>query len=442
MHVVCVWERESVCACLCACVRVCAFVDMHMTLALYAIMYVQKWVHACSSTDTGLLRRRKRDAEREREGERERERERGGGRQKLLGSSCPTQTSTHACLPRSPNHGWGDRVLLRKQSRVYHGITLPPWESTSFWPLGNGSGSRCDQLDAKTSDEGKSHRQIPFEGGIAPTRTERQQQSSSSSSNRFIEHDVSTRKLGPSSGRRTLLLTVKPARMSVKTNRKPFTTELKQWPAEVCKKKKENELKIIVEQLSRREWPSLEDKLDEQTIISLPRCSPRTSLHRTSCNSAMQVDHHVDQPTATQLGPRSSHVRERSTRLESRRTVKPVHQSMRTRRDRKVVWILQSDPWHVTEIGHPFGEESREKGVDRGNDGLARRVCLLFRPSSVRFSFISWTKMFTKENESVNFEGFVWWAVNLDFFPTLLKSMENSTFPSRILWHFQAQAST
>ena len=58
-----------------------------------------------------------------------------------------------------------------------------------------------------------------------------QQQSSSSSSNRFIEHNVSTRKLGPSSEfpgrnvvfnkaiagrRRTLLLTVKPARMSVK----------------------------------------------------------------------------------------------------------------------------------------------------------------------------------------------------------------------------------
>ena len=43
----------------------------------------------------------------------------------------------------------------------------------------------------------------------------------------------------------------------------------------------------------------------------------------------------------------------------------------------------------MTEIGRQFEEESREKGVDRGNDGLARRVCLLFRPSSVRFSFIS-----------------------------------------------------
>ena len=59
----------------------------------------------------------------------------------------------------------------------------------------------------------------------------------------------------------------------------------------------------------------------------LPRCSPRRSLHRACCNSAVQVDH-VDQPT--QLGSRSSHVRERSTRLESRRTVKPDH-GVRTR---------------------------------------------------------------------------------------------------------------
>ena len=64
----------------------------------------------------------------------------------------------------------------------------------------------------------------------------------------------------------------------------------------------------------------------------LPRCSPRRSLHRRCCNtppanSAVQVDH-VDQPT--QLGSRSSHVPERSTRLESRRTVKPDH-GVRTR---------------------------------------------------------------------------------------------------------------
>ena len=58
-------------------------------------------------------------------------------------------------------------------------------------------------------------------------------------------------------------------------------------------------------------------------------------------------------------------------------------------RDRKVVWNLQSDPWHVTEIGRSFEERSRESGVDRGDDGLALRVCLLFRLSSVSFSFIS-----------------------------------------------------
>ena len=109
-------------------------------------------------------------------------------------------------------------------------------------------------------------------------------------------------------------------------------------------------------------------------------------------------------------------------------------------RDRKFVLILQSVPWHVTEIGRQFEEESRENGVDRGNDGLARRVCLLFRPSSVSFSFSSWTNMFTEEHESVNFGVFVWWPVNFDFFSTLLKSMENSTCSSIILWHFQAQS--
>ena len=35
------------------------------------------------------------------------------------------------------------------------------------------------------------------------------------------------------------------------------------------KRKKEYELKIIVGQQSRREWPSLEDKVDEQTMIFL-----------------------------------------------------------------------------------------------------------------------------------------------------------------------------
>ena len=43
----------------------------------------------------------------------------------------------------------------------------------------------------------------------------------------------------------------------------------------------------------------------------------------------------------------------------------------------------------MTEIGRSFEERSRESGVDRGDDGLARRVCLLFRLSSVSFSFLS-----------------------------------------------------
>ena len=33
----------------------------------------------------------------------------------------------------------------------------------------------------------------------------------------------------------------------------------------------------------------------------------------------------------------------------------------------------------MTEIGRSFEERSRESGVDRGDDGLARRVCLLLR---------------------------------------------------------------
>ena len=86
--------------------------------------------------------------------------------------------------------------------------------------------------------------------------------------------------------------------------------------------------------------------------------------------------------------------------------------------------------------------KKREEKREFVEDGRARRVCLLFRPSSINFPCISWTKMFTEKQESVNFEVFVCWAVNFHFFPTLLKSMKNSTCPSGILWHFHAQAST
>ena len=86
--------------------------------------------------------------------------------------------------------------------------------------------------------------------------------------------------------------------------------------------------------------------------------------------------------------------------------------------------------------------KKREEKRESVEDGRARRVCLLFRPSSINFSCLSWTKMFTEKQESVNFELSVCWAVNFHFFPTLLKSMKTSTCPSGILWHFQAQAST
>ena len=57
-------------------------------------------------------------------------------------------------------------------------------------------------------------------------------------------------------------------------------------------------------------------------------------------------------------------------------------------RDRKVVSELAIGPL-ARDRNRPFVRRSRESGVDRGDDGLARRVCLLFRLSSVSFSFIS-----------------------------------------------------
>ena len=77
----------------------------------------------------------------------------------------------------------------------------------------------CDRLDANTSNEGKSHRQIPFEGGIALARTK-----------------------GPS-------------------------PELKQWLTEL--------LKENVEQLSMREWPSLEANLKSTGRQSSLSCSKK-----------------------------------------------------------------------------------------------------------------------------------------------------------------------
>ena len=81
--------------------------------------------------------------------------------------------------------------------------------------------------------------------------------------------------------------------------------------------------------------------------------------------------------------------------------------------------------------------KKREEKRESVEDGQARRVCLLFRPSSINFSCISWTKMFTEKQESVNFEVFVCWAVIFHFFPTLLKH-EKFDLP---LWNFVALSS-
>ena len=130
------------CACMCVCVCVCVChgvcVDLHMCANTE---YVCAKVRACMllHRHTGLLRKRDGEKERRREGERERERERKRERERErereieetegLGTSCPTHTSTHACLPRNPKHGCSDRfLLLREQSSVYHGKTLHHFE--------------------------------------------------------------------------------------------------------------------------------------------------------------------------------------------------------------------------------------------------------------------------------------------------------------------------
>ena len=113
----------------------------------------------------------------------------------------------------------------------------------------------CDRLDTNTSNEGKSHRQIPFEGGIALARTK-----------------------GPS-------------------------PELKQWLTEL--------LKENVEQLSMREWPSLEANLKSTGRQSSSSCSKKiTSDDRTFCNSAMRPRGTADTTWLTSV--ETSHVSDRS----------------------------------------------------------------------------------------------------------------------------------
>ena len=151
------------CVCVCVCVCVCG----HAFVCQYRVPGCAK-VRACMFLHRHRAAEKEKERQRERERERKRERERQREREETegLGTSCPTHTSTHACLPRNPKHGCSDRLLLLREQSSVCWITLPSWKSTSFWPLGNGNASSCDQLDAKTSDEGKSHRQIPFEGGL------------------------------------------------------------------------------------------------------------------------------------------------------------------------------------------------------------------------------------------------------------------------------------
>ena len=88
--------------------------------------------------------------------------------------------------------------------------------------------------------------------------------------------------------------------------------------------------------------------------------------------------------------------------------------------DRKVVLIWQSisDPWHVTEmeIGRQFEEESREKGVDRGNDGLARRVCFCLGLRVLVFLLFLEQRCSLKSTRASISALFQYFAYLLDFF--------------------------
>ena len=119
----------------------------------------------------------------------------------------------------------------------------------------------CDRLDANTSDEGKSHRQIPFEGGIA---------------------------------------------LAVARTKGP-PPELKQWLTEL--------LKENVEQLSMREWPSLEDNLKSTGRQSSSSCSKKAKIasdDRTFCNSAVRMRPRGTADTTWLTSVETSHVRDRS----------------------------------------------------------------------------------------------------------------------------------
>ena len=123
-------------------------------------------------------------------------------------------------------------ILLLFQQRRRSAVGLQGVHIPNVLPTERGGEETRSELEKHVEDLKLSlHRLFTaILGGIDfSNRICLQQQSSSTSSNRFIENDVSTRKLGGGGGgrnvvfnktiagrRRTLLLNVKPARMSVK----------------------------------------------------------------------------------------------------------------------------------------------------------------------------------------------------------------------------------
>ena len=96
---------------------------------------------------------------------------------------------------------------------------------------------------------------------------------------------------------------------------------------------------------------------------------------------------------------------------------------------------LQSDPWHVTEVGRAFEEKRRKEGVRRRRSSSA--VCLLFRPSSIIFLVFLEQRCSLKTGER-QFRPFRLLSCQFPLFPHPTQKHENFDLP---LWNFVALSS-
>ena len=158
---------------------------------------------------------------------------------------------THTCMLTSKSKArmfWSTPAAERTIQRLSRKNTAPLWESTSFGPLGDGNASSCDQLDAKTSDEGKSHRQIPFEGGLCA----------------YSDKQKALDRRAQTMAHRSVK---KKKRKKEKTNLKSSSSSHQGESGRLWKTKS-----------TSRQWSS-----------SLFTNWPRRSLHRACCNTAVQT---------------------------------------------------------------------------------------------------------------------------------------------------------